>query len=270
MKKLNEELTAIYDELPLWSAPFGLKLLEEIQLKKNIKVLDIGFGTGFPLIELAQRFGESSTVYGIDPWKEAIERTEMKIKIMDIRNIRIYKGEAENMPFRDAYFDLIISNNGINNTKDIPAALKECNRIAKKGTPLIFTVNLPDTMIEFYSIFLNVLSLHGLNNEIIKLKQHISEKRKSVENMIKMIKNSGFDIHKIIEEKFYMDFMDGTTFFNHFFIKIAFLDYWHQIVLKKDSRKVFSELEKKLNLYAIQHGSLKLTIPFACFSCIRK
>ena len=222
------------------------------------------------MTEIALRLGESSTVYGIDPWEEAIERTQLKIKTMGIRNTRIYKGEAENMPFRDAYFDLIISNNGLNNTKDLYVALKECNRVAKKGTPLIFTANLPDTMIEFYKIFIAVLSSHGLNNEIGKLKQYISEKRKSVDDLIIMLKNSGFDIHKIAEEKFYMDFMDGTTFFNHFFIKIAFLDYWHQIVLKKDSRKVFSELEKKLNLYAIQHGSLKLTIPFACFSCIRK
>jgi arsenite methyltransferase len=269
MKQLNEELTAIYDELPLWSAPFGLKLLEEVRLKKNIKVLDIGFGTGFPLIELAQRFGESSVIYGIDPWKEASDRVQLKIKLTGIKNIRIYSGNAESMPFRDGYFDLVISNNGLNNTADISSAFKETFRVAKQGTPLIFTANLPGTMIEFYSIFESVLSSHQLEGEMGKLKKHISEKRKSVDELTSLAKEAGFEIRKISEEKFTMDFMDGTAFFNHFFIKIAFLDHWSSIINKKDQRKVFLELEDKLNEYAQEKGSLKLGIPFACFNCVK-
>jgi precorrin-6B methylase 2 len=54
------------DELPIWSAPFGLKLLNYIGYKPNITALDIGFGTGFPLIEIAMRLGKESTIYGID------------------------------------------------------------------------------------------------------------------------------------------------------------------------------------------------------------
>ena len=70
----DKELIAVIDELPLWSAPFGMKLLEMINLKKGITALYVGCGLGFPLIEVAQRLGDSSTVIGIDPWKEAFER----------------------------------------------------------------------------------------------------------------------------------------------------------------------------------------------------
>ena len=71
MKKyLNNQLdfsnlVEVFDEIPIWAAPFGLKLLEFINYKLNISALDIGFGTGFPLTELAMRLGESSIVYGI-------------------------------------------------------------------------------------------------------------------------------------------------------------------------------------------------------------
>ena len=37
------ELVSIIDELPLWSAPFGLKLLETIRIRLHINMLDIEF-----------------------------------------------------------------------------------------------------------------------------------------------------------------------------------------------------------------------------------
>lgn len=58
----------VFDEVTLWSAPFGRLLLENIPMKPKSKVLDLGFGTGFPLIELSQRFGGSSEIYGVDLW----------------------------------------------------------------------------------------------------------------------------------------------------------------------------------------------------------
>lgn len=63
-----DNIISIDDEVPLWSAPFGLKLLEHVIYKPDLAVLDIGFGSGFPLIELAMRLGKNARVYGIDPF----------------------------------------------------------------------------------------------------------------------------------------------------------------------------------------------------------
>jgi arsenite methyltransferase len=41
-------LVEVYDELPLWTTPFGLQLINGIKYKKGIKAVDIGFGAGFP------------------------------------------------------------------------------------------------------------------------------------------------------------------------------------------------------------------------------
>jgi ubiquinone/menaquinone biosynthesis C-methylase UbiE len=110
------------DELPLWSAPFGLKLLDYIDYRPNISAIDIGFGTGFPLIEIALRLGNNSTVYGIDPWKECVERTRLKIDFYGIENIKIIEDIAESIPLKNNFLDLITSNNCINNVESIEKA----------------------------------------------------------------------------------------------------------------------------------------------------
>lgn len=113
------KLFNVFDELPLWSAPFGLKLLDNICYKPDISVLDIGFGTGFPLTEIAMRLGDSCIIYGIDPWENAIQKAKEKIDYYGINNIRIIEGVAESIPLKNNSIDLITSNNGLNNVSDI-------------------------------------------------------------------------------------------------------------------------------------------------------
>ena len=126
------KMIEVFDESPIWSAPFGLKLLDYIDYKKNISAIDIGFGTGFPLTEIALRLGDSSVVYGIDPWKDAIERVNKKIEYYGLTNVRLIEGVAESIPLENDSIDLITSNNGINNVNDIDKVLSECSRIIKQ------------------------------------------------------------------------------------------------------------------------------------------
>ena len=115
----SEKLVEVFDELPLWAAPFGLKLLDGIRYKKGIQAVDVGFGVGFALIEIAMRLGQDSKVYGIDTWEAAVDRAEKKIDFYGLRNIEIIRGVAENMPLNDNSIDLIVSNNGLNNVADL-------------------------------------------------------------------------------------------------------------------------------------------------------
>ena len=64
----HPEFGELYDELPLWSAPFGLLLLDRVPLRPGLTVLDVGAGTGFLTLELAQRCGLQTTVIAVDPW----------------------------------------------------------------------------------------------------------------------------------------------------------------------------------------------------------
>jgi hypothetical protein len=41
------EFGDLYDELPLWSAPFGLWIVDHVPVGCGLTILDIGAGTGF-------------------------------------------------------------------------------------------------------------------------------------------------------------------------------------------------------------------------------
>jgi ubiquinone/menaquinone biosynthesis C-methylase UbiE len=267
--RADKELIAVIDELPLWSAPFGMKLLEMINLKKGITALDVGCGLGFPLIEVAQRLGATSTVIGIDPWKEAIERCEQKIKNYSITNARVIEGVAERMPFEDKYFDLIISNNGINNVEDMNKTLSECWRVSKPGAQFVLTMNLEETMIEFYNAFEEVLKANGMHSEVKKMKEHIYSKRKPLDKVKALLIDSGFQIAAVQHDSFSINFIDGITMFNHYLIKYWFLSEWKKVVNDDNREKIFEQTEIRLNKIAKENGELQLTIPFVTIDCIK-
>ena len=181
------KLIDVLDELPLWSAPFGLKLLDAVVYDPNIFALDIGFGTGFPLTELAMRLGETSTVYGIDPWKEAIVRANKKINLYGITNIKIFEGVAESIPLANESIDLIVSNNGINNVSDIDKVFSECSRVIKPGGQFVQTMNLDKSMFEFYGQLETILSELRLHKEIELMREHIYHKRRPLEEIVSLL-----------------------------------------------------------------------------------
>lgn len=263
----NPEFVNAIDKLPFWSAPFGLTLLDTVKLKPNIKTLDIGCGTGFPLFELAGRLGETCTVYGIDSWNRAIEKVKEKISLYELTNIEPIVCEAENLPFENNFFDLIVSNNGINNVRDLDKTLSECNRTLKPEGQFVFTFNLPESLIEFYMAFKSTLEELGLLREIQIVDEHIFEKRKPMEYMEKLLTNHKFKITQKIVKKFHYRFVDGTAFFNHSIFKFHFLPVWKNILPEKRTEEVFSLVEDKLNSLASKRGELLMTIPFACFDC---
>ncbi len=263
----DKKLISSIDELSLWSAPFGLNLLDTIKMNKNMNVLDVGSGQGFPAIELAQRLGESSFVYGIDPWKEAVERAEFKINQHQLKNIKIIQGYAEKLPFENSYFDLIVSNNGINNVEDLNKTLNECRRVSKKDAQLSFTMNLEDSMIEFYSIMKEELIKRNDKVALERMKDQIYHKRKPLPEIKILLNKNGFNIEKIYEDIFYLRFSDGTSMFNHPLIRDWFLPGWKEIISHEQSEEIFDSVENKLNNIAENKNEIKLSIPFITVHC---
>ncbi|MDD2199667.1 MAG: class I SAM-dependent methyltransferase [Bacteroidales bacterium] len=265
----SQRLVELYDELPIWAAPFGLQLLDGIKYKKRIHALDIGFGAGFPLTELAMRLDKESKVYGIDPWEAGVDRAEKKIEFYRIKNTEIIRGVAENIPLKDKSIDLIVSNNGLNNVADLDKSLSECARILKSDGQFIQTMNLSDTMIEFYSIMEKVLKDLKLDNCLEEMRSQIYNKRKPLDQYLDKIKSQGFIIDSVKHDNFEYKFVDGTTMLNHYFIRLAFIDGWKDIVSEDKQEIVFELIEKELNNKSQTEGIMKLSVPFVVIDCTK-
>ncbi len=265
----DPELISIVDDLPLWSAPFGLKLLDVVQYKKNVHALDIGFGLGFPLLEIAMRLGPSSKVTGIDPWRRGHERVQQKLRLTRVNNIELVVGCAEAMPFPDHSFDLIFSNNGINNVQNIPASLQECHRVAKNGAQFVFNFNLDRTFFEFYTIFRETLKDLGYQHVEQNIDAHIYSKRKPVAEIRSAVEQAGFKIIEIYDDVFSYRFADGTSMLNYFPFTLSFMPAWRDIVPQEQLEVVFQHIENKMNQAAAEKNSFSMQVPFATFDCVK-
>ena len=266
---VSSTLSLTYDDLPLWSAPFGLTLLDTVKMKSHINVLDIGSGSGFPMLELAERMGKTCMVYGLDPSTDAIEMITAKKQVRGIEFAKIVKGVAEEIPFPDAYFGLIVSNNGLNNVADQAASLAECFRVADEGAQMVLTMNLPHTMVEFYDVFEETLQSLGLQEVIAGMQAHIEEKRKPVEYLKELILASGFNIRTINVDGFKLKYSDGSAFLDHYFIRNYFLKTWKTLVPESRTEVVFTLIEQKLNETAKEKGEVIMSIPYVCFDCFK-
>ncbi len=266
---LNDpEVVSTYDEVSLWSAMFGQMLLEHIPLGRNRMVLDIGYGAGFPLLELAQRLGTSSKVYGIDPWAAARQRAERKARLWQVSNVDLLTGDGAAMPFPGEYFDLLISNLGVNNFTDPQAVLKECWRVARPSARLALTTNLQGHMQEFYEVFESTLRALNREDDLARLRAHIAH-RATVPGLKTMFQQAGFRLANVHRQSAVMRFADGSALLNHYFIKLGFLGDWKAVVEPAEQANVFACLEDNLNHLAEMQGELSLTIPMAYVEAVK-
>ena len=257
------ETVALYDELPLWSAPFGLLMLERIPIRPGLIILDVGAGTGFLTIELAQRCGRDARVIAVDSWPGAMARLRRKVEQLGLENVVMHEQDAVNVDLPDRSVDLIVSNLGVNNFANAAAVFATCGRVAKPGGRIFLTSNLVGHMAEFYAVFAATLRELGQEPALAALDKHVQH-RATVESLRAQLERVGFEVTDVITDSFRMRFADGSALLRHYFIRLGFLPDWRAVAEGPELRVVFDALERNLNAVAKERGELALTVPMAC------
>ena len=264
----TDEFCKNYDELPLWSAPFGLLLLEHAPLQAGSRILDVGAGTGFLSIELAQRCGASSQGVAVDPWGAALRRLAEKVAYLGLKNVSWIESAIEEAPISPESFDLVVSNLGVNNFSNAAAAMAACYRALKPGGTLLITTNTRGHMAEFYEAYRSVLVEAGLQDTLRALETHIDH-RPTEESLSRSLVAAGFEVGNHFHDSFVMRFADGSALLRHYFIRLGFLPDWAGVCPPDRVEEIFELLESRLNEIAATAGALSLSIPMLCVQALK-
>jgi ubiquinone/menaquinone biosynthesis C-methylase UbiE len=100
-------------------------------------VLDIGCGAGVDAIFAATMTGPTGEVVGIDLIPEMLQRAKENLSLSNLKNVTFKEASAENLPFLDAKFDVVISNGAFNLVTFKANALSEVFRVLKSGGRLM-------------------------------------------------------------------------------------------------------------------------------------
>jgi ubiquinone/menaquinone biosynthesis C-methylase UbiE len=138
------EAQATYDRISRWydllegfweqkSRDLGLQKLD---VKAGEKVLEIGFGTGYTIITLAQSAGESGRVDGIDLSPGMLDVTRARLRQVGLsQRVELTCGDAVQLPFAAEFFDAVFTSFVLElfDTPEIPKVLAECRRVLRNG-----------------------------------------------------------------------------------------------------------------------------------------
>ncbi|HSB45937.1 MAG TPA: methyltransferase domain-containing protein [Nitrospira sp.] len=137
------------------NSPTIQKLHGLLDLPANATVCDVACGAG----HLALSFGgKASRIVGVDPAPNMLSAFQGLAESKGIR-VEAFRSGAENLPFEDGSFDLVMSRLAPHHFRDIQKAVREMARIAKKGgyVAVIDLEGHPDPGIDEFNHRLEVL-----------------------------------------------------------------------------------------------------------------
>jgi SAM-dependent methyltransferase len=113
------------------------RLAEVISLRDGERVLEVGPGTGYYTLDVAEWVGEEGAVDILDVQQEMLDHTMARARERGLGNITPRLGDATGMPYEDDSFDAAYLVTVLGEVPDQDAALRELARVLKPGGRLV-------------------------------------------------------------------------------------------------------------------------------------
>jgi ubiquinone/menaquinone biosynthesis C-methylase UbiE len=109
------------------------RLVADARLRRGLRVLDLGSGTGYPALLAAQVVGPGGSVTGIDLAEQMLEVARRKASSLGLSNVTFRTGDATTLPFDANSFDAVTSRFCLMFLPEIPKAAAGIARVLKPG-----------------------------------------------------------------------------------------------------------------------------------------
>jgi len=113
------------------------RLREVLRPEPGERLLEIGVGTGYYSLELAEWAGAGGTLELFDLQREFLDHTLRRAAERDLDNLIATEGDATDLPYADASVDAVILTAVLGEIPDPAAALREIRRVLKPGGRLV-------------------------------------------------------------------------------------------------------------------------------------
>jgi len=136
-EKYYNRISVVYDWLGgIFERKHAEKALSYLEIENGEIVLEIGFGTGHCLQQIALLVDKTGKAYGIDISDRMLHVTRKKLEkaaLMD--RVELYHVDASKLPFVDETFDAVFMSFTLElfDTPEIPQLLNEVKRVLKAG-----------------------------------------------------------------------------------------------------------------------------------------
>jgi ubiquinone/menaquinone biosynthesis C-methylase UbiE len=160
-QQLEESTAEAYERylVPLLFAPGAQFLTELAALGPGERVLDVACGTGIVARTAASRVGDAGQVAGLDA-SESMLKVARKASSEVQPAIEWKKGDAGEIPFPEAAFDVVFCQQGLQFFSDRPAVLGEMRRVLAPNGRLALSVLRSIEHNPGWALFAEVLEHH--------------------------------------------------------------------------------------------------------------
>ena len=179
----------LYENLmvPGLFAPWSSHLIQIANPQPGERVLDVACGTGIVARQIAPRVGPQGVIIGLDLDPDKIDVARATAE-RDGLAIEWKTGPAEQLPFPDGGFDLIICQFGLMFFSDRHAALLEMYRVLKRGGRVVLSVWQGLDHHPFYQT-LDAVSRHRLGKSSVGAVFSLGD----ADEVRKLLTNAGFE-----------------------------------------------------------------------------
>jgi ubiquinone/menaquinone biosynthesis C-methylase UbiE len=113
------------------------RLRQVLDPRPGERILEIGPGTGYYTLEMAEWVGPEGAVEIFDIQQEFLDHTMRRAQERGLSNVVPTQGDATDLPYPDRSIDAVVLNSVLGEIPDSAAALREIERVLRPGGRLV-------------------------------------------------------------------------------------------------------------------------------------